>query len=160
MTVNFNNIRLFALDVDGVLTDGGVYISEDGWEFRRYSIKDGLGLKQVQAAGIRVVIISSSSCKTVVYRMQTLGISDVHLSVVDKREMLQGICSALGIALENVCYIGDDLPDLPAMEMVGLPCAPADAVEAVKNCAVFITQRPGGHGAVREVCDLILQKRR
>lgn len=160
MTVNVNNIRLLALDVDGVLTDGGVYISDDGREFRRYNIKDGLGLKQVQAAGIRVVIISSSECKTIVYRMRALGIADVHIGVANKLDMLQGICSASGIALENVCYIGDDLPDLPIMEMVGLPCAPLDAVEAVKNCAVFIAKQPGGYGVVREVCDWILKERR
>lgn len=152
----FKKVKLLALDVDGVLTDGGVYIAGDGTEFRCFDIKDGLGLKRVMEAGIEVAIISSGTCKSVLHRARQLGIKEVHIGVEDKLDVLKSICSAKQISLEDVCYIGDDLPDLPVMMAVGLACAPADAVEEVKEISDVITTESGGKGVVRRVCNLIL----
>lgn len=147
-------IKLLAMDVDGVLTDGGVYILEDGREFRRFDIKDGLGIKQVKDKGIRIAVISSSICPAVEHRMQKLGVQEVHLGVQDKLHRLREICTKLAIDLGEVCYIGDDLADLAVMNAVGLPCAPADATQSVKKISLYIANSQGGKGAVREICDL------
>jgi 3-deoxy-D-manno-octulosonate 8-phosphate phosphatase (KDO 8-P phosphatase) len=149
-------IRLLVMDSDGVLTDGGVYMDEEGREFRRFDIKDGLGLKRVMEAGIAVAIISASSIESVRHRAEKLGISEVHIGIQDKLFVLQEICQRLGITLDQVAYIGDDLADLAILREVSLACAPADAVEEVKAVAKLVTSRPGGHGAVREVCDVIV----
>ena len=153
-------IKLLALDADGVLTDGGVYIFEDGRQFRRFDIKDGLGLKRVMDAGIHVAIISGSAVKAVAHRAQQLGIEDVHLGIQDKQKKLREICRRLGIHVNEVAFVGDDLTDLPVLRHVGLPCAPVDAVKAVKDQAVLITEADGGRGAVREVCEYLLQEKR
>jgi 3-deoxy-D-manno-octulosonate 8-phosphate phosphatase (KDO 8-P phosphatase) len=144
------------MDVDGVLTDGGVYVLDDGREFRRFSIKDGLGLKQVMSAGIRVIWISASKCQSIHHRAHGLGIMDVHLGVKDKQALLEKMCHEMEIPLDRVAYIGDDMTDLDVLKHVGLPCSPADAVEVVKRQAVYVTQVPGGNGAVREICDLLV----
>jgi 3-deoxy-D-manno-octulosonate 8-phosphate phosphatase (KDO 8-P phosphatase) len=149
----FRHIRLLALDSDGVLTDGGVYIIDDGREFRRFDIKDGLGLKRVMQAGLQVAIISSASCEAVRVRAKGLGIEHVYLGVQDKLARLQQVCDQMGIALDEVAYIGDDLLDLPLLRAVGLACAPADAMEEVKNAVALVTSKAGGHGAAREICD-------
>ena len=150
-------IKLLALDADGVLTDGGVYIFEDGRQFRRFDIKDGLGLKRVMKAGIHVAIISGSAVKAVAHRAQQLGIKEVHLGIQDKRKKLREICRRLDISITDAAYIGDDLTDLPVLRSVGMPCAPADAVQAVREQAVLVTESSGGHGAVREICEKLLQ---
>ena len=151
-----SQIRLLALDSDGVLTDGGVYIDDEGREFRRFDIKDGLGLKRVMQAGIHIAIISGSDAKPVVHRARNLGIIEVHIGVSDKLACLEEICARLGIQLHEVAYMGDDLPDLPVLHAVGLPCAPADAVDAVVNEVSLLCAAGGGKSAVREVCNLLL----
>jgi 3-deoxy-D-manno-octulosonate 8-phosphate phosphatase (KDO 8-P phosphatase) len=152
----FNAVQLLASDVDGVLTDGGVCIFEDGSEFRRFDIKDGLGLKQVMRSGREVALISSSASTPVLQRATRLGITEVFLSTEDKLAKLREICERLDIELGQVCYIGDDLPDLGILREVGVACAPADAHAAVLAEVHYVTQARGGYGAVREVCDLIL----
>lgn len=147
-------VRLLAMDVDGVLTDGGVYILEDGREFRRFDIKDGLGIKQVMQKGFRVAVISSSDCPAVEHRMRKLGVQEVYLGVEDKLRKLHDICTKLSIDLGEVCYIGDDLADLAVMNAVGLPCAPVDAAQLIKGISLYIANAQGGKGAVREICDL------
>ncbi len=150
-------VRLLALDVDGVLTDGGIYMFEDGTEFRRFEIKDGLGLMRVKKAGIEVVIISTTAVRSILHRAKQLGITEVHLGAWEKLPVLLEICDRLGISLEQVAYMGDDLMDLPLLERVGLPCAPADALDPIKAKAKLITKCAGGHGAVRELCELLLE---
>lgn len=150
-------IRLLALDVDGVLTDGGVYVLEDGTEFRRFDIKDGLGLKRVMEAGIEVAIISASNARPVLHRAERLGIRHVYLGVQDKLRTLERLCQDLGIKLEQVAYMGDDLPDLPVLRAVGLPCAPANAVAEIRELPLLLTSSGGGDGAVREICEILLQ---
>jgi len=152
------NIRLLALDSDGVLTDGGVYVLEDGTEFRRFDIKDGLALKRLLACGIQVAIISTSIATPVAHRAASLGITHVYLGVENKLETVQNLCVESGLSLDQVAYVGDDLTDLPVLSAVGFPCAPADAVEEVRFSALYVTSQLGGHGAVREVCDLLIQK--
>ncbi|NJL92900.1 MAG: HAD family hydrolase, partial [Anaerolineae bacterium] len=125
-------VKLLALDSDGVLTDGGVYMAADGQENRRFDIKDGLGLKRVMAAGIRVAIVSGGSAPgPVTLRAHALGIEEVHTSIPEKLAVVKALCEKFQINLEEVAYMGDDLPDLPVLAAVGLPCAPADAIEAV-----------------------------
>lgn len=153
-------IRLFALDADGVLTDGGVYVFEDGREFRRFDIKDGLGLKRAMTAGIAVAIISAGGSEAVRQRARTLGNIEVHLTSEDKLATLDSVCGRMGITRDQAAYMGDDLTDLPVLEAVGLPCAPANAAPAVKVVARLITTAGGGYGAVREVCDLLVAARR
>lgn len=148
-------VSLLALDADGVLTDGGVYLSEDGKQFRRFDIKDGAGLNAVMALGIHVVIISSGSNLAVRHRCRELGIDALHLDVDDKLACLRQICAQRSLGLDQVCYVGDDLVDLPVLAAVGFSCAPADAIGEVKAGAVFVASKSGGHGAVREVCDAI-----
>jgi 3-deoxy-D-manno-octulosonate 8-phosphate phosphatase (KDO 8-P phosphatase) len=150
---------LLALDSDGVLTDGGVYVAEDGHEFRRFDIKDGLGLKRVMQAGLQVAIISSASCEAVRLRASGLGIESVYLGVEDKLLCLQQICRQLEIGLDEVAYMGDDLPDLPVLSAVGYPTAPANAIDEVKTVSKFISSKPGGAGAVREICDRLVFSR-
>ena len=150
-------VKLLALDADGVLTDGGVYVLDDGREFRRFDIKDGLGIKRAMAAGIQVAIISSSACEAVQHRAATLGIDEVHIGVADKLAVLLDICQRLQLTLDQVAYMGDDLVDLPILERVGLPCAPADAAQVVKDAAYYIASSGGGKGAVREIADALFQ---
>jgi len=147
------------MDVDGVLTDGGVYIFENGEEFRRFDIKDGLGLKRVMEQGIQVVWISAGSSGATLTRAKNLGVQGAFLQVEDKAQFLEQYCKQNTIPFETVAYIGDDLTDLKTMQRVILPCAPADAVECVKEAALLITTRAGGHGAVREICDLLIHSR-
>ena len=159
LSERLRRVRLMAMDVDGVLTDGGVYLLDNGEEFRRFDIKDGLGLKRVMERGIQVVWISAGSCAAVLTRAKILGIESAFLEVGNKAEFLVQYCKQKGIPLEAVAYIGDDLTDREAMLRVAVPCAPADAVDDVKEAAMIITTRPGGHGAVREICDRIIESR-
>ena len=149
-------IKLLAFDSDGVLSDGGVYIFSNGEEFRRFDIKDGMGLAQCLKAGYEVAVISGSPSLHVKFRAARLGIQHVFLGVADKLECLQVLCGSLDITLDQVVFMGDDLADLSIMRAVGFACAPADAATEIKQAAHYVCQHPGGHGAVREVCDMIL----
>lgn len=146
-------VRLLVLDSDGVLTDGGVYVADDGDEFRRFDIKDGAGMKAAMALGIQVAVISSGKSLAVQHRCHHLGIEAVHIEVDDKLACLRQICERYSIEFEQTCYVGDDLVDLPALTAVGISCAPADAVMQVKARVSLVTSNPGGHGAVREICE-------
>ncbi len=151
------SIRLLALDSDGVLTDGAVFVADNGQEFRRFHILDGLGLKRLLEKGVQVAVISSAQCPAVEHRMKTLGIHQVYVSVEDKLQCLRMICGAFGITLAETAYMGDDLTDLPVLQAVGFACAPANAIEEVKKIAHHVCKREGGNGAVRELCDVIMK---
>lgn len=147
------------MDADGVLTDGGLYYLSDGGAdsfFVRFDIKDGLGLRLARERGLLVGFVSGRQTPQVAARAKTLGIDEVHLGVRDKRATVLEIIERHGVAAEHTCYIGDDLVDLEAMQAVAVPVAVADAVDAVKRQACYVSQRPGGRGAVREVVDWIL----
>ena len=149
-------IKLLALDVDGVLTGGGVYVAEDGSEFRRFNIKDGLGLKRLAEAGIIIVWISGGTVEAIRHRAHHLGVRDVYLGIEDKAALLKRICRDAGISLEEAAFMGDDINDLAVLEMVGFSAAPQDAVIEVRSRVRLVTQAVGGGGAVRELCDAML----
>lgn len=156
ISLQLKPIKLLGLDVDGVLTDGGIYITDSGEEIKRFDVKDGLGLQLLMRSGIEVAIISASRSPAIRHRAERLGIRHVLLGVEDKLTALKTLCQQLELQLENVAYVGDDATDTPVLLTVGCPLTVADAIQPNKNCAIYITQRPGGHGAVRELCDLFL----
>lgn len=149
-------IRLAVFDVDGVLTDGTLWYAADGRELKAFHAHDGLGLKRLLANGIEVAVITARLSHVVTERMAELGVAHVYQDQKDKRACLAQLLQALGIVPAQVAYIGDDLPDLGAMQDVGLAVAVANAHPWVRERTHWRTRLAGGHGAAREVCDLIL----
>lgn len=150
-------VRLAVFDVDGVLTDGRLWYSEDGHELKSFHAHDGLGLKCLRANGIEVAIITSRISHLVAKRMADLGVIHVYQGQEDKRACFEQLLHALQLSAADCSYTGDDLPDLCVMSMVGLAIAVANAHPAVSRHAHWQTRREGGAGAVREVCDLLLE---
>lgn len=149
-------VKLLSLDVDGILTDGGLYYTETGEELRKFNVKDGMGMKNARAAGVELCIISASTTNAIQERGKRLGLTHVYTGAKNKIEILQKICDELNISLENVAHMGDDLNDISIMEKIGTPITVGDAMEEVKRKTVYITQKNGGQGAVREICDLLV----
>jgi 3-deoxy-D-manno-octulosonate 8-phosphate phosphatase (KDO 8-P phosphatase) len=149
-------IRLAVFDVDGTLTDGRLWYGEDGRETKVFHVHDGLGLKRLQANGVQVAIITARISHPVALRAEELDITHVYQGQSDKRACLIDLLDALQLAPEQAAFVGDDLPDLPPMGIAGLAVAVADAHPWVVERAHWQTQRGGGRGAAREVCDLIL----
>lgn len=156
----WRRVRVLVVDVDGTLTDGGMYYGPDGEALKKFDTRDGKGLERVRAAGVQVCVITAEDSPAVAARMAKLGIEDYHAGVADKPALLARLLPAWSCAAADVAWIGDDLGDLEAMRQVGLACAPADASAAVRAAADYVCARSGGHGAVREVCDLIADARR
>jgi len=152
-------IRALVLDVDGVLTDGGMYYGPMGEGLKRFNVKDGMGLRLVIEAGIAVALISGENSEILRRRAEKLQIADVFIGIEDKLKTLEGFLAARKIPIEDAAYVGDDVNDLPPMGKVGLPVAVADAVPQVRKAAKWITSRRGGEAAVREVCDALLAAR-
>ncbi len=152
-------IRLLVLDVDGVLTDGRLYLSASGEEFKVFHVRDGSGIVAVRRAGIEVAIISGRDCGAVVRRAAELGIRHVRQGVADKGADLDVLLGELGIAADETACVGDDTPDAPLLQRAGLAIGVADAHPALLAAAHWVTQAKGGRGAVREVCDLLLSAR-
>jgi 3-deoxy-D-manno-octulosonate 8-phosphate phosphatase (KDO 8-P phosphatase) len=155
----FKEIGLLVLDVDGVLTDAGMYYGEGGDELKKFNTRDGHGIRMLQDAGVRVAIVTRESTAIVARRAAKLRVDDLHQGILDKRPVVTGICEKHGVSLRNTCYVGDDLGDLEAMQVVGVPVAVRDAMTPIRRTARFVTCRRGGAGAVREVCDFILAAR-
>lgn len=155
---DFSQIKALLLDSDGILTDGGVYLSADGQQMRRFDIKDGLGLVRLQKAGIRVGIISASPATPVLERARALGIEHAYVGETDKVGRAKALSEAWDIPLKEMAFMGDDLTDLALLELVGHAITVADASAVIKGSKIicYTTQACGGHGAVREVCDMIL----
>lgn len=153
-------IRLLILDVDGVLTDGGLLYGASGEETKRFHVHDGLALVAARKAGLQVAVLSSRASAAVTRRMTELGVSEVHQGVGDKASVLVALCERLGVPTSAVAMMGDDLPDLAAMGRVGLALAPANAVAEVKRAAHWVARRRGGDGAVREAVEMLLKARR
>ncbi|MBI3147161.1 MAG: phenylphosphate carboxylase subunit delta [Betaproteobacteria bacterium] len=151
------NIKLVILDVDGVMTDGKIVIDDNGLEQRNFDIKDGMGVVVLQMSGIDVAIITSKKSGSVRHRAEELKIKHFHEGIKKKTEPYEVMLKELNITDAEVCYVGDDLVDLSMMKRVGLPVAVADAVADVRDAAEYVTQAKGGHGAVREVAELILK---
>jgi 3-deoxy-D-manno-octulosonate 8-phosphate phosphatase (KDO 8-P phosphatase) len=152
-------IRLAVFDVDGVLTDGTLLIDAEGRESKRFHVHDGHGLKALLGAGIEVAVISARESAAVTRRMSELGIRHVHQGERDKLGRLSELCRLQALSFEQVCYCGDDVPDLACMGVVGLACSVADASMAARAAAHWISARNGGRGAVRELCELLLAAR-
>ena len=150
------NIRLLICDVDGVLSTGLVYLLDEAIELKSFHVQDGMGLQLVQRANIDVAIISSRKAACVDQRMAALGVKHVFQGVQDKLTCYQQLKRQLQCEDEMICYVGDDLPDLPILRQVGLAIAVANANTSLAPHVHWTTSRPGGHGAVREVCDLLL----
>lgn len=149
-------IKCLVCDVDGVLTDGLLHIDNHGNELKSFHVQDGMGLKLLMAAGIQVAVITTARNAVVDHRMQQLGITFYYKGQVDKRDAYKKLKETLGLEDKQFAYIGDDLPDLPLIKQVGLGVTVANAVPQVKEFADWQTSNLGGKGAVRELCDLIL----
>ncbi len=153
-----NTISCMVFDVDGVLTDGGISITDSGEEFKTFNSRDGHGIKLLMRAGIQVAIITGRSSGVVEHRARELGILHVMQGSKDKRESLMELARRLGIMPENMAYMGDDVVDLPAMALCGLTFAPSDAMEAVRLRCDIVTSLPGGRGAAREAAEILLKR--
>lgn len=153
------DIRLVAFDVDGVFTDGRFYLSDDGIESKAFNTQDGFGIRQLIRADIAVAVISGRQSGAVERRMTELGVPHVVQGCADKVAALDEITEALGIAARECAYVGDDIPDLPLLQHVGVPIAVANAVEQVRAVCDYTTTASGGSAAVREVCELVLSAR-
>lgn len=148
---------MLVTDVDGVMTDGSIVINADGSESKIFNVKDGSGIKYLQRNGIRTAILSARKCLPVDHRASYLGIDYCITGALDKLPAYRKLLEEAGLADEDVCYMGDDLPDIPPMRFAGVPVAVADAVPEVKEHAAYVTEAVGGRGAIREVAELILR---
>lgn len=149
-------IRVVFLDVDGVLTDGGLYISEQGETLKRFNTLDGHGLKLLQRAGITPAVITGRDSAPLRHRLAALGVEHVHYGTEAKRGAAEATLQELGLAWSDAAAMGDDWPDLPVLARCAFSCAPPNAHAEVKAAVHHVTQAPGGAGAAREFCDLLL----
>lgn len=151
------NIKLLAFDVDGVMTDGSVTYDENGVEYKTFNVKDGHGIVRANKSGFITAIITARNNGTVKHRAENLKITEIYQGQQYKLPALEEIMSKYGFTYENVAYMGDDIPDICILEKVGLACCPNDAVKEVLGVCNFISSVNGGRGAVRELCDFILE---
>ena len=150
-------VKLLVLDVDGVLTDGRIIMDHEGRESKAFDVRDGHGIKLLREAGIEAAVLTGRNSPVVQKRADDLGIPWVRQGVNDKVKAYQEIAREAGIDDEETCFVGDDLVDIPLLKRVGMPIVVADGAPEAKRFARYVTQSPGGRGAVREVCDLLLQ---
>ncbi|MGA7750376.1 MAG: HAD family hydrolase [Gallionella sp.] len=149
-------VRLIAFDVDGVMTDGGLYYSDSGEEFKRFNSLDGHGLKMLRASGVEVAIITGRTSRCVEARARNLGISHVYQGVEHKLEAMVDLLNKLKLSRDAAAYMGDDIVDLTVMRHVGLAISVPESPQLVREHSAYVTQRSGGHGAVREACEMIM----
>ena len=150
------DLRLVAFDVDGVFTDGRFYLSDDGTETKAFHTQDGYGVRRLLESGIAVAVISGRTSPAVEKRMAELGVQHAILGCKDKVAAMDELAASLDITVDTCAYVGDDLPDLALLEHVGFSIAVANAVPALQERCDYVTRKPGGFGAVREVCDLVV----
>ncbi|MEJ7625784.1 MAG: HAD-IIIA family hydrolase [Ferruginibacter sp.] len=153
----FKKIKVFVLDVDGVLTDSSVLVLNNGEMARRMNIKDGYALQLAVKKGYKVLIISGGTSEAVKIRMQKLGIEDVYLGIHDKKEILLNYVKQHNLLWEQVLYMGDDIPDLDVMKLAGLACCPIDAVSEIKQISHYVSPVSGGEGCVRDVVEKVMK---
>lgn len=154
---SFKHIKAFVLDVDGVLTDGSLLVLDDGQMARRMNIKDGYALQLAIKNGYHILVISGGSSEAVRLRLEKLGINEIHMNVINKNELLFEFVKKHDLKWEQVLYMGDDIPDLSAMQHAGLPCCPADAVPEIKSISHYISPLNGGYGCVRDVIEKVMK---
>jgi len=150
-------ITTFIFDVDGVLTDGNIMVFSNGELIRQMSVKDGYAIKTAIDLGYNICIISGGTNEGVRLRLRGLGVTDIYLGAHNKIEQLKEYVDIYNIPLENVLYMGDDIPDFPVMKIVGLPTCPKDAVPEIQQISSYISQKKGGHGCVRDVIEQVLK---
>ena len=149
-------VRLVAFDVDGVMTDGGLYLSDSGEEFKRFNSLDGHGIKMLRASGVEVAIITGRTSRCVELRAKNLGISHVYQGAENKLDAMIDLLDRLNLSRDAAAYMGDDVVDLVVMRHVGLAISVPESPELVREHAHYVTRRSAGHGAVREACELIM----
>ncbi len=149
-------IRLVAFDVDGILTDGGLYYSDSGEEFKRFNSLDGQGMKMLKASGVEIALITGRSSRCVEARAKNLGIVHVYQGVENKLKAMVDVLDKLKLTRDTAAYMGDDVVDLTVMRHVGLSISVPESPLLVREHSGYVTQHSGGHGAVREVCELIM----
>lgn len=154
---HFQDINTFVFDVDGVLTDGSVLLLENGLQARKMNVKDGLALQMALKNGYNVIIISGGSSEPIIHRLQYLGLTEINLGLKDKLYFLEAYAEQHNLNWRQILYMGDDLPDIPVLEKVGLPCCPADAVIEVRKISKYISSINGGYGCVRDVIEKVLK---
>ena len=152
-----HKIKGIAMDVDGVLTDGGVWWGPDGQEWKRFHFADIMGLSLARKAGMSIALISGENSPLIDRLASKLGIVDVHKDCKDKASALRAFSERHGLCLEEICFIGDDVNDLPALSIVGLSACPADARRSVQLVCQIVTELAGGNGAVREIVDMLIE---
>ncbi len=153
------NIKLVAFDVDGVMTDGSLTFDENGIEYKTFNAKDGQGVVMLNRAGIITSIITARDNGTVSHRAKILGITKLFQGQKNKIAALEQLIEEYNLKKDQICYMGDDLPDICILKEIGLPSCPNDAVSQVKSICKFISDNKGGRGAVRELCDFILESK-
>ena len=160
MNERVQRIKFVLTDCDGVLTDAGVYYSSQGEEMKRFSIRDGMGVERLRKLiDVPTGIITGETSGSVVRRAEKLKIKELHLGIKDKPPVFQDILQRHNLKAEEVAYIGDDVNDLEVLRMAGFAACPADALPAVRNCVHYVCKSPGGHGAFRELAELIIDSR-
>lgn len=150
-------VKALILDVDGVLTDGRIVIGDDGQETKSFNVRDGHGLKMIRRAGVEVVFLTGRTSRVVEHRARELGVERVHQGALDKLSVFDEILASMGFIRDEVAYMGDDIVDLPVLRRAGFSVTVRDAHEDVLKAVDLVTQNPGGRGAVREVCEIILK---
>ncbi|HET9396732.1 MAG TPA: HAD hydrolase family protein [Nitrospiraceae bacterium] len=157
MGATLKRIRLFATDVDGVLTDAGMYYSESGEELKKFNTRDGMGIKLLQRAGLITAIVTQERTKLVAWRGEKLMMPEVHQGVMDKLSLVREMAARHGLSMDEVAYIGDDINDLATLKAVGFSATPADGMPAVVEAVDYVCVKKGGEGAVREIIEMILK---
>ncbi len=150
-------VKVLILDVDGVLTDGRIVISDDGQETKCFNVRDGHGLKMIRRAGVEVMFLTGRKSRVVEHRARELGVERLYQGALDKLAVLQEILNSTGLSPGQVAYMGDDIVDLPVLRRAGFSVTVSDAHEDVLKAVDLVTKNPGGRGAVREVCEIILK---
>lgn len=154
---DLHTINTFILDVDGVLTDGSLYVTTSGELERCMNVKDGYALKTAMDAGYNICIISGGNNEGVRKRLAALGVEEIYLGIGQKMEIFEGFMQRHQLRPEQVVYMGDDIPDWPVMKLVGMPCCPQDAVSEIKSVSRYISHKNGGQGAVRDIIEQVMK---
>ncbi len=150
-------IKMLLLDVDGVMTDGRIIMDSEGRELKNFDVRDGHGLVMLQRYGLKVGILTGRTSSVVDHRARDLKITEVYQGALNKKEVFEQILIKNQLSAHEVAFVGDDIVDIPVLKQVGFSVAVADALDIVKGSVDYVTSRPGGHGAVREICEMILQ---
>jgi 3-deoxy-D-manno-octulosonate 8-phosphate phosphatase (KDO 8-P phosphatase) len=156
---DFSNIALLAFDYDGVFTDGTILLMPDGGQLRQAFVRDGYAVQWAAKQEIQISIITGGREKAILKRMESLGVTDVHIGSSDKVAVMRSIIDQRGLSMDQVAYMGDDMPDLPLLSQVGLSACPSDAAPEILAACSFISSKPGGKGCVRELIEMMMKQR-